>query len=72
METDALLLPVAVGMNFTTMLHLAPGATLEPQVFTWAKSPGLLPPTVIPVMLKVVVPTFVSVTVLGWLIVPTF
>ena len=35
--------PAAVGVNVTLRVQLAPDATLAPQVFVCAKSPGLVP-----------------------------
>ena len=35
--------PVAVGVNVTLIVQLAPAATLEPQLLVCAKSPGLVP-----------------------------
>src|SRR6516165_12687241 len=39
--------PTAVGVNVTSIVHLAPGLRLLPQVLVWAKSPGLTPSIVI-------------------------
>jgi hypothetical protein len=35
--------PFAVGLNVTLIVHLAPDATLDPQLFVWAKSLALAP-----------------------------
>ena len=53
------------------MLHCFPAATLESQVFVWAKSPESVPVTVMPEMFSVTVPVFVNVMVCGELFVPT-
>lgn len=69
--TVALRLPVALGVNFKVNVQLLPAATDKPQVLLWLKSPGLAPPKVIPVIFSALVPTFVSVTNFGALVVPT-
>ena len=58
----ALRVPVAVGVNVTLMVQLAPAATLEPQVFVWAKSPPLAPAIPMPLIVNGALPVFVSVT----------
>ena len=63
--------PVADGLKVTLIAHLAPAATLEPQVFVWAKSPALAPETAMLVMLKAAVPELVRVTVCAALVVAT-
>ena len=70
-ETEAERAPVAVGLNVTDKVQLPPAGTLVPQVLVCAKSPGFVPVTLIPVMLRLVVPTLVRVTVCGGLVVPT-
>ena len=62
--------PLAVGLNVTLMLQLAPAANELPHVWVWPKSPGLVPVMAIPVMLRLFVPTLVKVTVRGELVVP--
>jgi len=59
----AVRVPVAVGLNVILIVQLAPAASELPQVCVWAKSPALIPVIAMPVMLKLVVPTFFSVTV---------
>ena len=63
----AVLAPGAVGVNVTLMVQLAPAATVEPQVFVWAKSPlaAML------VMSKEPVPMLVRITACGALDVET-
>jgi hypothetical protein len=52
------LVPAAVGLKVTLREQLAPAATLEPQVWVCEKSPLV----VMPVMVRVEFPVFVSVT----------
>lgn len=70
METVALRVPLAVGVKVTLIVQLAPAPSEEPQVLVWAKSPGLVPVMVMPVMLMEVVPTFFIVTVFAALLWP--
>lgn len=72
MLTSALREPTAAGVNVTLIVQLAPAATLLPQLFVWAKSPGYVPVRLTLVMLKVAVPVLVSVTVCDALVVPKF
>ena len=46
--TDAVRVPVAVGVKVTWIVQLAPTATEPPQVLVWAKSPLLAPVTPMP------------------------
>jgi len=55
--------PIAVGAKLTLRVHLAPAATLEPQVFVCEKSLGSAPPIAMLEMLSEALPVFVSVTV---------
>src|ERR1700680_3623227 len=67
MVTAPLRGPVAVGLNFTLIVQLAPGATLPPQVCVREKSP-------LATMLEIarfVVPVFCNVMVCAALVVPT-
>ena len=50
--SDAVRLPVAVGVKVTLMVQLAPAARLVPQLFVWPKSPLLAPVTAILVILS--------------------
>ena len=61
MFTDAERVPSTVGINVTVMVQLAPGPTLDPQVFVCAKSPAFVPVIEMLVTLRLVVPTFVNV-----------
>jgi len=55
------------------MLQLPPGATVDPHVFVCVKSPAALPVIAMLARFNVVLPlTFVNMTVLGALLVPTF
>jgi hypothetical protein len=65
------LAPVAVGVNVTLMVQLAAAAKLAPQLFVWAKSPLLLPVTVMLVRVNVAVPLFLRVIALAALVVDT-
>ena len=59
----AVRMPLAVGVNVTLTAQAAPAATLAPQVFSCAKSPGFVPPMLMPVIASAVAPVFFSVTV---------
>jgi hypothetical protein len=61
--TEADRLPPAVGSNVTLIVQLAPAATELPQVFVWAKSPGLAPVSAMPERLKAALPPLVRVAV---------
>jgi hypothetical protein len=71
--TEAFRVPVAVGLNVTLIVQLAPAATLAPQVFVCEKSPLFVPPIAIPEPLNVstAFPVFVSVMFCEVLVVPT-
>jgi hypothetical protein len=73
MDTEAVRLPVAVGLKVTLIVQFAPAATLAPQVFVCEKSPLFVPVMAIPEPLKVRValPVFVKVTLCAELLVPT-
>jgi hypothetical protein len=60
-----------VGLNVTVMRQLPPAATVAGQLLDWAKSPGLGPVRVTPMMSSCALPTLVSFTVFGRLVVPT-
>lgn len=66
----AVRVPLAVGLNVTLMLQLAPAPKELPQLWVCAKSPTLVPVIAIPLIVKVLVPTLVSVTVIAGLVVP--
>jgi hypothetical protein len=61
------LLPAAVGLKVTEMAQLAPALTVLPQSLVWEKSPLVS----MALITSVTVPVLVSVTVWGWLLVPT-
>jgi hypothetical protein len=69
MLTEAVRLPLAAGVNVTLIVQLAPAATELPQAFVWAKSPALVPVTVMPAILNAALPVLVSVTVRAALVV---
>ena len=62
--------PICLGLKATLTVQLAPAANELPQVWVCAKSPALVPVIAIPLIVKVVVPTLVSVTVFAGLDVP--
>lgn len=59
---DALRLPVAVGVNVTVTVQLAPEAKLAPQELDCVKSPGFAPVSAMLAMFTAVGRLFVSVT----------
>jgi hypothetical protein len=59
-------LPAAVGVKVTEIVQLAPTATLEPQLLTWAKSPE----AAIEVRVSAALPELISVTVCAALVDP--
>jgi len=69
--TDAVRVPLAVGVKVTLIVHVFPAATELPQVLIWAKSPALVPVIVILVMLKGALPVLPRLTVWAALVVPT-
>ena len=71
MEIDAVRMPDAVGVNVTLKVQLAPAPTVEPQVLVCWKSSPSGPVMEMPVKLKAVLPTFVSVNFFAALVVPT-
>jgi hypothetical protein len=68
METFALSLPLSVGLKVTVMVQDFPGPTLESHVLLCENSSESVPVIVMPLMLRVVVPTLISVvgTFLLW------
>src|SRR5947209_167263 len=72
MIRDATRLPSAAGVKLTLTVQLAPAGTNVPQVFVWAKSPGLAPAILIVEMLMAALPLLVSVMVCAALVAPTF
>src|SRR5437773_406151 len=70
MLTAAVRVPLAVGLNVTLILQLAPAANELPQVWVCAKFPALVPVIAMLLMVKIAVPVFLSVTVLAALVVP--
>ena len=49
-DTEAVLVPVVVGVNVTLIVQDAPAASELPQLFIWAKSELLVPVMLIPLM----------------------
>ena len=62
MARAAARLPAAEGVNLMLMVQLAPAATLDPQLFVWAKSLALAPKTAMLEMLKAELPELLRVT----------
>src|SRR5579863_9596100 len=62
MLREAARAPAALGVNSTTMVHLAPAATEELQVLAWLKSAALAPVKLMFEMLKATLPVLVRVT----------
>jgi hypothetical protein len=63
MLTEAVRLPLAVGLKATLIVQLAPAATELPQVLVWAKSPALAPVIVRLAILSSPFPEFCMVMV---------
>ena len=62
--------PVAVGVNVTPIEQFPPATTLDPQLLVCWKSPALVPPSEIAVMLSAAVPELVSITLCTRLVAP--
>jgi len=69
--TLAVRVPVAVGLNVTLIVQLAPALTELPQVLLWAKSPLLVPVMAMPLMLSAAVPALERVIDWAALLAPT-
>ena len=59
--TTAFKLPVAAGAKCPWMVHVAPGAKLDPQLFAMTNEEGFAPPTTMLLMPSVDVPVLVRV-----------
>ena len=68
----AVRVPFFVGLNVTLIVQLAPAARVAPQVVVRAKSPALVPPMSMLLMVKGASPVFDKVTSLGVLVVCCF
>ena len=68
---EAVLVPVAVGVNTTVMVQVAPAATLVPQLFVWLKSPGLPPVSETETPVSAAVPVLVRTVLVDALATPT-
>src|ERR1051326_7050043 len=66
--TPPVLLPVTVGVKVTEIVQLDPGSSDEGQLLVAAKSPVLV---TAPIAREAVVEGFVTVKIIGWLVVPT-
>jgi len=65
-------LATEAGVNVIDTMQLAPADSVLPQpLLAIAKSPGLVPPSVTPVMFTLRLPVFVSVAICGSLVAPT-
>ena len=62
---------MAVGLNLILIVQLASAANELPQVCVCEKSAAFVPVIAIPAIVNVFVPTFVNVTALAALVVPT-
>jgi hypothetical protein len=69
--TCAVRVPDAVGWKVTVIVQLAPAAMVDPQLLLCAKSLGFVPPSVMPEMFTVELPTFATMFVWAALVVPT-
>jgi hypothetical protein len=63
MLSEAVRLPLAIGVNVTLMAHEAPAATELPQLLAWVKSPAFVPERAMLLTVKAPLPELVSVTV---------
>jgi len=71
MVTVAVRVPAAVGLKATLIVHSAPAATAEPQLFDVEKSPAFEPEIAILVRLKLAFPELARVRVCAGVPVPT-
>ena len=71
MASDALRVPVALGVKVTEIVQLCPPKRLDPQLLPWAKSAALEPERVKDENVSVVLPTFVSRMLEGGLVLPS-
>src|SRR5579862_5423645 len=65
-------MPVSIGVNVMLMVQLLPAATLDPQLFVWAKSVLGMIEIPFALIFSVASPILVSVTAAGLLVVFTF
>jgi len=68
---DAVREPVALGVNVTLMVQLAPAARVAPHEFVKAKLEAFVPVREMLVIVMLALPLLVNVTVLGLLVVLT-
>ena len=68
---DAVRTPGAVGINFTMMMQFAFWASVAGQLFDCEKSPELVPVTLIPLRVKLVLPVLLRVVDCDVLVLPT-
>src|SRR5439155_1744042 len=70
-DSSAVLVSVALGVNVTETVQLPPAATVV-QVLVCANWSGFVPPSVTPLTTRLALPVFDTVTVCGALVVPVF
>jgi len=70
-DSDAVAVPAADGLNVTDTVQVLPAAILAVHVFVWANDAALVPPRVTPDTVSDPVPVFVTVTVWAALVAPT-
>lgn len=70
MVIEAVLIPGAVGANFTRIEHDVPWPNVAAQVLVWEKSEELLPVKLILLIVKLLLPVFVTNTLCAVLVVP--
>jgi hypothetical protein len=71
MDSVAVRLPAAMGVNVTSRVQLKPAPSVAAQWLVRLKSPLLVPVRVTPEIFSTAVPLLVSVTVWDALVVPT-
>ena len=71
MASDALRVPVALGVKVTAIEQVCPAARLDPQLLVSPKSFAFLPLMLKPENARLVLPPFVRRTIEGKLVVPT-
>ena len=67
MVTEAVRVPLAMGVKVTLIVQFAPAPTELPQVLVWAKSPALAPVMARLVIVKVALPVLARRTDCGLL-----
>ena len=70
-DSDAVAVPTADGLNVTDTVQVLPAAILAVHVLVWANDAALVPPRVAPDTVSDPVPVFVTVTVWAAPVAPT-